>query len=416
MQPWKRWPIKARPASAALALALALLLPVAALAADEGGAERRAQLSGERSELLGRIRALQRDIERAEESRQDAAGELRETEQAISAANRRLRQLGEERRRAEREQARLAEELAALEARIAVRQRDLARLLRQHARTGEGEALRLMLSGRDPNQVARDLHFLRQLSRAELGQIQELRAAQDERRTLAARLAEQAEALRAIEASERDGRDRLAKDQAARKDVLARVSAEIRRQRREVSTLKKDEQRLSKLIAGLARITRRPPAAPAPGAPAKPGPKNELLPEPGTPDTGFARLKGQLRLPARGELAHRFGTPRPGGGPAWRGIFIRAAGGEVHAVASGTVVFADWLRGYGNLMIVDHGAGYLTIYGNNEALYKGVGDAVKTGDVIAAIGDSGGSEESGLYFEVRYQGQPQDPLAWARLQ
>lgn len=415
MQPWTRWPIKARRASAALALAL--LLPVAAIAAGDERTERRAQLSGERSELLGRIRALQRDIERAEESRQDAAGELRETEQAISAANRRLRQLAEERRRAEREQARLAEELAALEARIAVRQRDLARLLRQHARAGEGEALRLMLSGRDPNQVARDLHFLRQLSRAELGQIQELRAAQEERRALAARLAEQAEALSAIEAEERDGRDRLATDQAARKEVLARVSAELRRRRREVSTLKRDEQRLSKLIAGLARITRRPPsAAPAPGTPAKPGPRNELLPEPGTPDTGFARLKGQLRLPARGELAHRFGTPRPGGGPAWRGIFIRAAGGEVRAVASGTVVFADWLRGYGNLMIVDHGAGYLTIYGNNESLYRNVGDAVRTGDVIAAIGDSGGSEESGLYFEVRYEGQPQDPLAWARLQ
>jgi len=405
VQPWKRWPIKASLASAALAL----LLAAPAGAADEG---RRAELAGERSELRSRIRALQTEIERAEASRQDAAGELRDTEKAISAANLKLRQLAGERRRAEREHALLTEELAALEARIAVRQRDLAELLRRHARAGDSEALRLMLSGRDPNQVARDLHFLRQMSAAELGQIQELRAAQQERRVLAARVAEQAEALRAIEAEQKSARDRLAKDRATRTEVLARVSAEIRRQRREVGSLQKDEQRLSKLIAGLARITRRPPSA----TPGKPGPKNDLLPEPGVPDTGFARLKGKLRLPARGELAHRFGTPRPGGGPAWRGVFIRAEGGEVRAVASGTVVFADWLRGYGNLMIVDHGAGYLTIYGNNESLYRNVGDAVKTGDVIAAIGDSGGSEESGLYFEVRYQGQPEDPLAWARLQ
>jgi septal ring factor EnvC (AmiA/AmiB activator) len=98
-------------------------------------------------------------------------------------------------------------------------------------------------------------------------------------------------------------------------------------------------------------------------------------------------------------------------------VFIRAAGGsEVKAVAAGRVVFADWLRGFGNLAIVDHDDGFLSVYGNNESLFRTVGDAVKTGEVIAAVGNSGGNPETGLYFELRHLGQPLDPMKWVHPQ
>ena len=114
-------------------------------------------------------------------------------------------------------------------------------------------------------------------------------------------------------------------------------------------------------------------------------------------------------------LVLRFGAARQEGS-SWKGLFIRApAGSDVKAIAGGQVVFAEWMRGFGNLLIVDHGGGYLSVYGNNDALVKQSGDAVRGGDVIAAVGNSGGNPESGLYFELRYQGQAMDPLKWVSL-
>ena len=134
------------------------------------------------------------------------------------------------------------------------------------------------------------------------------------------------------------------------------------------------------------------------------------------PERLFSTLRGSLRLPVRGELAGRFGSPRTEGGVAAKGLFIRAAEGEqVRAIGAGRVVYADWMRGFGNLLIVDHGGGYLTIYGNNESVLKAVADPVRTGDVVATVGATGGSPESGLYFETRRQGKPFDPLKWISL-
>jgi septal ring factor EnvC (AmiA/AmiB activator) len=123
-------------------------------------------------------------------------------------------------------------------------------------------------------------------------------------------------------------------------------------------------------------------------------------------------MKGQLRLPTRGAISNRFGTARQEGS-TWKGLFIVArTGSEVHSIASGRVVFAEWMRGFGNLLIVDHGSSYLSIYANNDALLKQVGDEVRAGQTIATVGNSGGNPESGLYFELRHQGKPLDPLAW----
>jgi septal ring factor EnvC (AmiA/AmiB activator) len=130
-------------------------------------------------------------------------------------------------------------------------------------------------------------------------------------------------------------------------------------------------------------------------------------------DGHFARMKGSLKLPVKGDLLSHFGATRAGGGPAWKGLFIQApTGSEVHAVAPGRVVFAEWLRGFGNLLIIDHGDQYLSVYGNNESLLKQPGDVVQTGDLVATAGNSGGNPETGLYFELRYQGKPFDPLSW----
>ncbi|MCX7145981.1 MAG: peptidoglycan DD-metalloendopeptidase family protein [Sulfuritalea sp.] len=119
-------------------------------------------------------------------------------------------------------------------------------------------------------------------------------------------------------------------------------------------------------------------------------------------------------MPVKGTIAGRFGSPRAESGASWKGVFIRAAeGAEVKAVAAGAVVFSDWLRGFGNLLIIDHGDDFLSVYGNNESLLAAVGAAVKGGESIATVGNSGGNPDSGLYFELRHRGLPFDPLKWA---
>ena len=133
---------------------------------------------------------------------------------------------------------------------------------------------------------------------------------------------------------------------------------------------------------------------------------------PAAPEGAFASLKGRLRSPVAGRLAAKFGAKRDGG-PSWKGVFVKAAeGSEVKAVAAGRVVFAAWMRGFGNLIIVDHGSEYLSIYGSNQSLLKRVGDAVKGGDQIASAGNTGGGEDSGLYFELRHKGAAFDPASW----
>jgi murein hydrolase activator len=148
--------------------------------------------------------------------------------------------------------------------------------------------------------------------------------------------------------------------------------------------------------------------------PAKAAAASDIALAPAAPDGAFVSLRGQMRAPVAGKLGARFGSKR-GDGPSWKGVFIRAAeGADVRAIAGGRVVFAEWLRGFGNLIIVDHGGQYMSIYGNNSALLKRAGDAVKAGDPIASAGNSGGNEESGLYFELRHQGRAFDPSGWVK--
>jgi septal ring factor EnvC (AmiA/AmiB activator) len=217
-------------------------------------------------------------------------------------------------------------------------------------------------------------------------------------------------------------RENLLREKQERQKVLSRLASQIKQQRREIATLKRDEQRLSDLVARLAKLAAqpRPPAKSSPAGKkgatgGKPLAVNTAVPEPGRDGTPFSRLKGLLRLPVRGELMNQFGTPREGGGVSWKGLFIRAPeGAEVRAVAHGTVAFAEWLRGFGNLVIVDHGEGYMSLYSNNESLYKQAGDAVKTGEAIASVGNSGGQESPGVYFELRHQSRPINPMAWIK--
>ncbi|MCX7170234.1 MAG: peptidoglycan DD-metalloendopeptidase family protein [Proteobacteria bacterium] len=381
---------------------------------------------GQLKELQGHIATLQRDLAKSEETKAYAADQLKEAESAISAATRGLHELAKQRGEIQAALGDLQQQAQQLEIQIGKQQGQLGRLLYRQYVNGEADALHLLLAGSDPNQAARDLHYLTLLSRAKADLLGVLRTTLAEKHKLAAAARSKRDELVAVEQQQQQQRVALLAQQQRHQAVMARLADKIKLQQREIGALKRDEQRLGKLIEGLARIVAKAARSPRP-APVKPGRRaaqapaqaplnNQLTPETLSFSGNFARLKGSLHLPVRGQLANRFGTPRAESGATWKGLFIRAAeGGEVKAIAPGRVVFADWLRGFGNLLILDHGDTFLSVYGNNQSLFRQVGDTVTAGEVIATIGNSGGNPESGLYFELRQQGQAVDPLKWASL-
>lgn len=356
--------------------------------------------------LRARIERLRNQVADAEETRAEARDSLRESEQAISDANRALRDLYKQRGAAQQELQTTTASKAAVVAEVAVRSEQLGRLLAARYLHGDPSYAKLLLSGADPQKTARDLVYLRYVSRAEADLIRGLRARLANLAEIERRAGAKAAEIADIEAARAKSRGELLTQRLARRRVLERVSAQILAGRKQVRVFERDETRLSRLVEELSRVIAATPS----------GRRNEKLPEKGAIELAFDRLKGSLRLPVKGELANRYGAPRSGGGPLWKGLFIRSpTGQEVRAVAAGRVVFADWMRGFGNLLVIDHGQGYLSIYGNNESVLKNVGDEIHTADVVATVGASGGNTESGLYFEIRHEGKAFDPLKWVTL-
>ncbi len=369
----------------------------------------------ELNDLKGRIEALRREMAAAEESKASASDQLREAETAVSAANRRLHELGLESTRLKADLAELDAQGRRLDRQGGAQQTQLSQLLNRQFVGGDADAMKLLLSGRDPNQAARDRYFLTQLSRAKVDLIQRLRAAAEEKRQLAETVRERQAELAAIERQQQDSRAQLLERKKQRQIRLAAIADRLKAQRREIDTLKRDEQRMARLIDGLIRIAAAKKPRSGGGTKGKvaasPKLKNH---DPGKVGGVFAALRGRLRLPVKGTVVGRFGTPRPEGGALWKGLFIRAAeSAEVKAVADGTVVFSDWLRGFGNLLVIDHGDDFLSVYGNNESLLAAVGAGVKNGETVATVGNSGGNPESGLYFELRHRGLAFDPMKWS---
>jgi len=384
--------------------------------------------------LKRRLQTLQQDFRNTQAHRKEAVDELRQSELAISSAVRQLRELDGAHQRTQGELQTLTQQSGATAARIQQQQAHLAQALKGAYQRGQGDALKLILNGGDPNQAARDLRYLAHLSRAQHAMIETLRADLAQLAALQQQTTQKSTELAQLKAAREAEQQKLVADKRAREQVLQKLSVQIQQQQRQISSLKRDERSLTQLVERLNRLMAQQAAREAAraraaqqaqkkqaagkdaaGQPRRPVAVNTDTPVAFRSDRPFSRLKGSLRLPVAGELMNRFGAPREGGGMDWKGLFIRASQGTaVKAIAAGQVVFSEWLRGFGNLIIVDHGEGYMSLYSNNESLYKQVGDRVQPGDAIATVGNSGGQPDPGLYFEMRHQSRPVNPLLWVK--
>lgn len=385
-----------------------LLLAIAGGAWGARGPGEEAQLR----ELRGRIERMQAELAAAEKSSGEAADQLKESGLAVSQAERALFDLAQRRHEIEGGLESLAARERDIRTGITEHERLAGKLLRHQYQQGAPDRLRLALEGKDAATVARHIAYYNYVQRARAELIGELRAKADELGKLELEARARRDELAQNEAEQAREARRLEKERAARAAVAMRLAGEIARSRREIGRLKKDESRLTRLVEEIARALAAKPAKPT--EPVKPrGKAVDNVADASASNRPFASLKGRLKLPVRGELMNRYGAGREESGSQWKGLFIRSATGEtVHAVADGQVVYADWLRGFGNLLILDHGNAFMSLYGNNEGLLRQVGEKVRSGDPIARVGATGGLPETGLYFELRREGKPFDPMAW----
>ena len=183
-----------------------------------------------------------------------------------------------------------------------------------------------------------------------------------------------------------------------RNAVVAALEKGIGSRQQRLAGMKQDEGRLKQLLRGIGKVVSAEPAS-------------------GGPELRFGHMRGKLALPLRGSISAHFGQTRSGTDFPWQGLFLNAAEGtEVRAIFPGRVAFADWLRGFGLLLILDHGDGFMSLYSHNQLLFRQVGEWVEMGDPIALVGSSGGQTNAGLYFEVRKNGEPLNPLIWCKVE
>jgi len=413
-----------------------VLVGGSAPAATEEIVARQLQVERERTELRARIQLLQKELDEREAKRQEAADALQVSETAISVSTRRLAELGTQLRQAQSDLEDLQSQLKRQQTLLTTRRDELSDQLRKQYSSGLSPWAAL-LSGDDPQQLGRNLTYLDYISRArsvkvaelkkEIERLAELEAKTELRRQDVARLVQETtEQKELLEAQKRE-----------RATVLARIEGQLQAQRVEAATLGRDDKRLSGLIddlngqlqaakeaaenarkAELARQAeqsrqeqaRRQAQEAQERQQAQAAAQARTSENTATAGPVGEGLKPGLRWPVKGAMMARFGTDRPEGG-VWRGILLRAnEGAAVQAVGSGTVVYANWLRGFGNLVIIDHGQQFFSVYAYNQSLLKQIGDEVKTGDTVALVGSTGGQLDSALYFEIRHRGTAVDPV------
>lgn len=398
----------ARAQANAVALAAALRVGAAlffafgfvagAHAQDPDQAQRTAQEQQAKAKLDGvraQIKALTAQQNATAGERGDAANTMREKEVALAVVAREARSLDDKLAEQQQRFDRLKVERSGLESALKAQRAELAALLRSAYALGHNEELKLLLQQDDVAAIARVLAYHRYFQRAQVGRIDRLR---DDLQ----RLAEVQDAILAATTeltATRDARDveakKLEAERGERAQLVAAIDAKLKDQGARIAALGKDEAALNQLLERLRDVFADIPKQLAGEAP-------------------FASARGRLAWPLQGKVVTAFGAADESGRRSSGMLVAAKTGAAVHAVAHGRVVFADWMRGYGLLMIVDHGDGYLSLYGCNETLLKDVGDWVDAGETIATSGASGGQKTPGLYFELRAKGQAVDPRGWLK--
>ncbi|MCO1335011.1 peptidoglycan DD-metalloendopeptidase family protein [Microbulbifer sp. OS29] len=371
-----------------LALFLITLLSLPAWSQAEGDEQARL------AEIKQRIESLQQELNQVRGQRDQLLEDLEDNEKDISGLHRRIDQIREGMRSRSERLRELQQEQQQLQESRRSMQRRVEQEIAAAYRLGRQEQIKLLLNQQDPQNVARHLryhdYFLQERSRI-IDSYLETLASLD---TVTTSIERERETLEAEREQLQKRQSKLHNAQKNRKLTLEKLAARLSNGGGELQQLQGDRSRLQKLIdeVGHAIATLVSPGEQKP----------------------FARQRGRMQWPVKGRRANAYGQRRANG-ITWKGVTLRAKeGSPVQSIHRGRVVFSDYLRGHGMLVILDHGEGYMSLYAHNQSLTRNIGEWVESGDTIARVGNSGGLSQSGVYFEIRHRGKAQDPTVWCR--
>lgn len=382
-----RWPGKA--CIPGIVVGLALIFPCLSSASDVDRHE------AELKELRARIKDITTTLENDRGKMGRFNSELRDVESRMGGAISRLRAIDSQLQR----QQELIGELRVQEQRQAEElERHRQLLSKQMLATyamGRQERVKVLLNQEEPALLGRMLKYHAYLGNERARRIEQIRGILQRLQETRGAIAQEEGRLNELREQALARKNELEKDKVEREGLLAELRKEISDKDKELAQLQTDAKELTKLIASLQDVLGDVPAQSEQNKP-------------------FDSLKGKMPWPTAGEMVAMFGTPREAG-LDWDGVFISVAeGGEVKAIHNGRVAYAEWLKGFGLLLIIDHGNGYMSLYGHNQGLLKEVGDWVTAGEAVALAGSSGGQSKSGVYFGVRYKGKPLNPSSWCK--
>ncbi|CAA0078589.1 Murein hydrolase activator EnvC [Zhongshania aliphaticivorans] len=370
-------------------LFVALLLTCSAVSANNENTQR--QLN----DLNKKISSLKKSINKQQGDRSNTAKALRNIEKDIGVLAAKLRDTSNKRD----QQQRKLSELENRQQQLRKQQIEQKNLIAEHVRNaytlGKESQLKMLLNQEQPEKLSRTLTYFDYFNRARSEQLAKYRATLTELDTLKPAIKAEAQALAETSATLQSQQQTLVQQKQQRANALAGIDQSLLNKNHSLNTLDKERKSLESVLQEVEReIT------------------NIAIPESYKP---FNAMRGKMPWPVKGKLLNRYGASRQGSAVTWQGIQIAGSEGDsVISIHNGRVVFADWLRGAGLLIIVDHGGGYLSLYAHNQSLLRTEGDWVKGGEAVATVGNSGGQRQAGLYFEIRYKGRPTDPNRWCQ--
>lgn len=376
--------------------AILLILLTCCIAVPPAVADDKAAKQKQLKAVHQKIAKLIQAIDVKENSKSRYIKQLKTIERDIGKVNREIRAVGDKIKARKKELAGLRETRLKHQRQLSRENETLAQQVYAAFTLGRQEKVKLLFSQQSAETLQRNLVYYQYFSNARVDLIDKVQHNIDQIIETEKLIRQARLALEQNQQELGERKTKLNKDRGKRKTIIGSLDTQLKKQGGSLARLKDEAAQLQNLIDSIQELLQD-------------APEGEISRE------AFAKLKGKLAWPVDGKLRRLFGRHKPGSDLRWQGIRIDAGNGRhVRAVSHGRVAFADWLRGFGNLIIIDHGNSYLSLYGHNESLFKNAGEWVEAGDIISSVGSSGGQDNPGLYFEIRKRGKPQNPTAWCK--
>lgn len=365
------------------------------------------------NKIKKQINLIDKEIKKNSKVKKGLNKSLKKHEKAISATKKEIYKVKKKQKLNKKKLTKLNKKLKNLESELIKRKKLQNEILYQSYIKPKPGYLQLFLEGVNPNEVSRQINYIGFLTRAQNENILKINKTKEDISNTKKTTKKILKSATKLRKQKEKSAKKLEKKRKAKKATLNKITKKLKTQKSKKLKLKQDEKKLSSIIKNLMLKLKAEEKK-------RKAEKKDITSEKKVVDIkaykiNFAKLKKKLKLPVKGKVIYKYNSKRSDTGTRWKGLFIKAKeGSNVKSVAAGQIIFSDWLRGFGNIIIIDHGKNYMSLYGNNDSLLKQKGDYIKGGEVIALSGNSGGNKYNGLYYELRHNGKPFNPLKWTK--